>query len=811
MKGIWSWGTNKISSIRNGVSETYSSVTNGISGTYHSVTNGISATYHSATNRISDTYHSVTDGISDTYEFVSSTLDAIYTNQGLRNFVYSFTIKGWEGVSRVWDPANVTKMFHSTKTRQALKESFKANVFYYLSAAMLMEYIREQIVYAMSSTGEESEHAWLSATTAINMAFNVGLGVIMLHRNYDNTLINLTLSKVVVDENPMSHNYASCGCDDGALITAGLFSSVNLSGKLLSLWVASHVPVIKYLAPVGYAFAYGESLAEYPYSSVGMCTEHRVKALEKDNAYSLGIGSMLYGFSLMLNYGIYLKTGLSSVFISSAVDSIIYPYFVTSVLLREKPLPGDKQGMDFFYYQRQALQNLSGKISKSLMPRIMKCNNALLDYDLLPMSVLHDDDFNNARIGRIYLLETGEYVVRDYEGNVHQGLIDTKVIDLKEWNTRIQKYELKSAILKITSEAGHTPSKMKARFNYLSEHRLTKIVLWVLSCDIYGDWRSMKGLQTSPSTMLFFNAYYPLIKKQLEGIVNLRETSYVGKIVPVVPEWLKLMLLSKEYNALINFVFDEKLGNFIKATQQALEKINATQEFSQIKVKIYDKKIWDEMMVREKLGVHSLEGNKQLLLAEKPVTKPPLKPRLKSSNASQETIVRNDIIISPESKIASKPEINVENKVDVKVDVKVETKSIIEKEEAPVSQLSTSVPQLPISRSRDRLVGLSAGSKELATLGIFSEQPAVQQEVKKVIQPKRRRALHIVEEYNPEKLQINNQIKDQVHNPAQVQHLAQVQAQEQDENHNQDQPQQNRVASSPYSWKGVGGSNPSQF
>ncbi len=322
MKGLWTWATEKVSSIKSGISYTFSV--------------------------ISSTYHTITS------------LPAV------RNFAYSFGVKGWEGATRPFDPYNVTKMAGSPKSRSSLKASFAANVIYYLSFALLYEVTYQSIVSAFSD--EDDSLAESSAYFTMSTFALVGLGGLMLHRYYDNTVINLALAKQVADENPTSHHYKPCGCDEGAIISAGLFSSLNLSGKLLSIWIASYLPVIRYLTPLAYAYAYGESLAEYPYSSVGVCTRHRAEELAKHNAYSLGIGASLYAVGELITYLIYRQTGVNSFFISNAVYAAIYPWFVTSVLLRDRPLPGDEQGVDFFYYHRYVLQHMADNIGKQIIP-----------------------------------------------------------------------------------------------------------------------------------------------------------------------------------------------------------------------------------------------------------------------------------------------------------------------------------------------------------------------------------------------------------------------------------------------------------
>ncbi len=92
------------------------------------------------------------------------------------------------------------------------------------------------------------------------------------------------------------------------------------------------------------------------------------------------------------------------------------------------------------------------------------------EYDLALMSTLPDNNKEKAENGIIYLSEDGQYVVRDPKGVVQEGALNTKEIDLSQLELNLRNSDLKSAILKVTSNAGHThgfgPPHLRDHPNY---------------------------------------------------------------------------------------------------------------------------------------------------------------------------------------------------------------------------------------------------------------------------------------------------------------------------------------------------------
>lgn len=464
---------------------------------------------------VAEKVESVKTVVYQTYDYVTSTVNNVTSLPYVRNFAYSFSIKFWVGATRPLNPDNVTKLFHSEKTRRALKESAKANLLHYLSYAMMLELLRQQLVAAVETNDEKS---WNMAANSINLLYGVTLGSIMFHRIIDNVFINMALAKCVVEENKLAEHFKHCGDDDGALISAGLFSAGNTAFRNFTIGVLPclgiNLPGVGWVAPFAWVawparmLSDGEGLREYPYSFVGVCTKHRAEALVEDNAHSLGIGVMSnviskpvsflmsYSMSLLVYKLTGLEScfmGLSSYFIDDAIKSFLNTYLIVSVLLQDKPIPGDKNGIDFFYYHRSILQ-------------------------------------------------TGTKTVGEWMTVLQQRNATTK------WNWR-------------------------ERFKSANEFQLTQFARRCFQFDVfYGDWSASKAIIANPSTTLFLDEYLPLVEEQLKSIIDMREK--YGKIVPILPAWLIIFMKSEGYNKLIQIVFDQRLDQVLKRAQSIIREID---------------------------------------------------------------------------------------------------------------------------------------------------------------------------------------------------------------------------------------------
>lgn len=307
----------------------------------------------------------VTAGLSYTYSLVTTTLDFLFVQPivGASNLV----VQTWEGFSRVFDPNNVTKIAQSPKTRSTLAESFKANIVFYLSFALLVETTKEAILARVIS----GEDTWGDTTLylSMNALAMLVMSPMFARRLYDNTMLNIALTSQACSENPLSPHFETVKSDSGAVIKAGVMSPVYLGTELASLWAASFIPIIKYGVGLGKAQAYGESLAEVPLSAANMSTEQRTKELSFNDGYSFGMGAAMYAMGELLSWSLSRYTGVNSIFISNAIYSAIYPYFITAALFRDRPIPGrQKNSWDIFYYHRYLMERVVPDLGAKLLP-----------------------------------------------------------------------------------------------------------------------------------------------------------------------------------------------------------------------------------------------------------------------------------------------------------------------------------------------------------------------------------------------------------------------------------------------------------
>jgi hypothetical protein len=318
--------------------------------------------------------------LKSTYTFARDTIVAVATYPSFTAYANNFGVQFWEGFTRVADPNNLTKIVSAPRTQSTMFESFKSNVICYFSLAMLLDVTKNAILVRVVS----GEDTW--ADSAITLTMNsfvmVGMTTIMIHRYYDNTLLTMALAKQVSEEVPLSPHYKSCACDSGALIKAGVVSPINLTGKVLSIWAASWVPVVRYITPFAYTYAYGESLAEYPHAAAGSCTEHRAQQLAKENGYAFGLGASMYFVGEVTAFLLTHFTGANSIFISNAIYSVIYPYYVTAVLLRDRPLPNSVRGVDFYYYHRYLTDHMVTTIGGQILP-MLQSRDKTIDWNLM--------------------------------------------------------------------------------------------------------------------------------------------------------------------------------------------------------------------------------------------------------------------------------------------------------------------------------------------------------------------------------------------------------------------------------------------
>lgn len=328
---------------------------------------------------VSDKAANFASSLSSSYQTVTSTISSLSIWPSSNQYMSGNIAQSWEGLTRFIDMNTFTRIGFSPKTRATLFEMLKANAVCYLSVAVLFEMTRTAIVnYA---TTDEDNWTNASIKLTINSAVFIAMTALYLRRYYDNTLLNMVLTKQIGEENPLSPYFKTKEYDLGAMIKAGIYSPLILTSKIASILVADFVPIANKVTPVAYIYTYGESLAEYPYSAAGMSLEQRAERLASHPAYSFGLGVSMYALAQGLSYLISRYTGAESMFITNAIYSAIYPYFVTAVLLRDREIPTVSKKIDLSYYHRLVTEQFSYNLGNQLVSYLRKPGTAInFDY-----------------------------------------------------------------------------------------------------------------------------------------------------------------------------------------------------------------------------------------------------------------------------------------------------------------------------------------------------------------------------------------------------------------------------------------------
>jgi len=335
----------------------------------------------SAATRVTATVNTITLAVTSAYSTLSSAAHTIRSSPSFNNTLKIFGIQFFEGFTRILHLSNLTKLFYASRMSTTLYESFKANVVCYLSLGLLLD-VTKNAILARTTSGENT-NTDIGIYLTLNSFVMVSMGTLMIHRYYDNTALTMTLTKQASEEVPPKINN-SCNHDTAALIKTGIVSPINLIVKLASCEAGSYVPVVKWLTPLGYVYAYGESLAEYFYS--GNCTDDKAKKMAKENGYVFGLGASLYFWGEFITLAIGHFTGANSIFISNAIYSALYPWFVTAVLFRDSPVPQHEQGIDFYYYHRFLTDHIITTVGGQILP-LLQSTEKKIDWGEMMKSI----------------------------------------------------------------------------------------------------------------------------------------------------------------------------------------------------------------------------------------------------------------------------------------------------------------------------------------------------------------------------------------------------------------------------------------
>ncbi|RDI48676.1 hypothetical protein [Aquicella lusitana] len=368
-------------------------------------------------DRAKNKLNSITSSIKDTYTKVTSVGPAIketYTQTAALARVVSQSddgaenlIQTWEGTSRFMDPANLTFFYRSADTRKAFYQGLWINLVLLgpvLGYEIFKYYFCEK-VYDPEKAAEESYLGYTAYLAAAAANFVVTTCVILPQwgkMSANDIINNASLAKTISKEHANPNN-THCGCEDAAILFAGLASPTLYAIDMTAIFIASQ------MVPYGLGFYLmylprilidGRALVEMTLTN--KCTKHRQEVLAKNNAYSFGMGA---AYQLSLDF-IYWCIGYKSKFIYDPLSYIWFQAFILISLLSDKPLPGKKAGKDFLYFLHMALSSASNFFSSHLLSYLRKKRGG---YDLLLMALpkeaeLAETDQEEKRVIRNYLL-----------------------------------------------------------------------------------------------------------------------------------------------------------------------------------------------------------------------------------------------------------------------------------------------------------------------------------------------------------------------------------------------------------------------
>lgn len=299
----------------------------------------------------------------DTAVQVKNAANSIYYSYDIWEKFNNVLFQVWDGFSRVFYlPLLVEKLKKSEKLRETFKQSASANLVLYMGSVLLYEAGVKRLL-RMVPYMEESTIEY-----AIDMLARMYFIRKAISMFVDNTAYNLNVSKAISEEIQHNRHIQPCDCDSTAVIQAGLASSFYYIGKTKTVqFVSSLLPYGEYVTFPLRLFVNGECLLEYKLGAAGMCTVHRNEALNKNQAYSFGMGLSYSSLLWLCNYIVRSTTGVDSYFVYDALSYFLYQYHITMAYLIDKPLPGQHEGMDLFYHSRMVTESLLTSGSNKLI------------------------------------------------------------------------------------------------------------------------------------------------------------------------------------------------------------------------------------------------------------------------------------------------------------------------------------------------------------------------------------------------------------------------------------------------------------
>src|SRR3990167_6507638 len=290
---------------------------------------------------------------------------AVYSSPLIRKWSYDNLLQFWEGFSRIFNPSIVSALLRSKDSRRVLRQSLPANLVFYMGLVLTYEALVKRTLREMipDMKGSSTEQALDFVTTFSFMH-------VAMSRFFDNTFYNLCISEA--SKNASKTIVPPCSCGTTAMIKANLASPLYYLGNIIpGIFILPFLPFGSYLAFLLLSLAYGRNFVEYKLGAAGLCTTHRYKELIKNNSFCMGFGVSFEMMHRFLNYTVYKSTHVENdFFIDDALFCCLFQYYIMLAHLIDKPLPGDKPGIDILYPNRLMTKLALQKMCDFMIPRL---------------------------------------------------------------------------------------------------------------------------------------------------------------------------------------------------------------------------------------------------------------------------------------------------------------------------------------------------------------------------------------------------------------------------------------------------------
>lgn len=303
--------------------------------------------------------------VKETFSQVSAIGYAIYSSPLIWKISFDNLLQFWEGLSRLFNPSIITALLRSKNSRLVLRKSLSANLALYMGSVLLYEGAVKPILRKTIPEMEESQ-----AEKATDFLATIYITRIAIAMFVDNTIYNVCLNKASA-ENPSETIIEPCPCGTTAMIRASLASPFYYFGNIITAnMIGSALPLGEYTIIPLRALIYGQCFVEYKLGMAGLCTAHRYQELLKNNGFCFGLGLSFLTTLYLCNDVVYRATHVESVFVNDALFCCLFQHYIMLAQLIDKPLTGDKVGVDVFYHSRLIVETVLKQTCDWIVPRL---------------------------------------------------------------------------------------------------------------------------------------------------------------------------------------------------------------------------------------------------------------------------------------------------------------------------------------------------------------------------------------------------------------------------------------------------------